>query len=122
MKSIKTLQYIEFSDLFFLKKARKWFIRLSCFDNIFLVFDIINQCFYLSGDIIPHTWDKKTVAVRYSVDKSNLLYEYDQTYFHYRLLSEVKAFQYSNDKLVETGKNYKFIKNKYYIVYAVLIV
>ena len=107
-ESIKTtnLQGIMFEELFFLKKAKKCFIKICPSDELVLVFDVKNQYFYFAENIFPKP--EKTlddIEVKYTVDNDDMVYVYKC----YRFLTsvykheEIKTFKYCNEKLVESG-------------------
>ena len=104
------IQYILFSKLFFLKKVGKCFIKLSDFGDTVLVFDLKHEYFYYVQDVFFIT-GKNDIIVKYTVDKDDILHRYRlyKSQLDSKPQSEIKAFQFSNDKFVETGINCQLV-------------
>ena len=102
----KYLKLHFFEKLFFLKKAHKVVIKIDSDDKIVLVFDIKNQCFYFTEDMIPHLQDENKLNIKYTVDKDDLVYMcrcYRTNFGGTKEKQEIRTFQYHNDKLVDAG-------------------
>ena len=116
--------YVIFEKLFFLKKSQKVFIKICDYNKVVLVFDIKNQHFYFLQDMIPHSQDENNRNVKYTVDKDDLVYIYrmGDKKLYLPLDIEIKAFRYSNDKLMDTGIKHIYKKDKRYVAYHICIV
>ena len=95
--------YKHFKKLFFLKKSRKCFIKVSLFNELILVFDVKDQYFYFVQDMINIAQDRYTTDVKYAVDKEDLVY----MHLCYGNKREVRMLRYSNGEVVDAGVKWK---------------
>ena len=114
--------------LFYLRKSNRCYINIHTFGDIILVFDVKNQYFYFSEDMIPishkHSDDIDThripynrsyyvnsddIDVKYTVDKDDVVYMYIR--YGSGVEREIRTFQYCNDKLVDAGIKWKVCRD-----------
>ena len=98
-------KYVFFRKLFFLKNSSKVFIKIRSCDDLFLVFDVKNQYFYVTENPISNSTDRGVTLSRYTVDKDDFVYRYrcDEN-----KVREVRRYRFVDDRFVDAGLKHNF--------------
>ena len=123
-ENIEKIVCTGFLKLFFLKKSQKVFIEICKKNDVILVFDAKRGIFFFEDALISQSHVINKLNVKCSVDKDDLVYMYRiaDNKIYLPLEVEIKAFQYSNGKLVDTGIKRIYRKKSKYSAACMCIV